>query len=58
MAVVGGGRDPRAARQALILEHNGSRIGWIACNDVGPAFAIANDDPNLLIRAATGRRRL
>lgn len=45
VSVVGGGRDPRAARQPLILEHNGSRIGWIACNEVGPAFAIANDDP-------------
>ncbi len=45
IALVGGGRDPRAARQPLIIEHNGSRIGWIACNEVGPAFAIANDDP-------------
>lgn len=45
-AVVGGGRDPRAAREALILEQNGSSIGWIACNEVGPAFAIANADPN------------
>ena len=43
---VGGGRDPRAAREALILERNGSRIGWIACNEVGPAFAFASDDPN------------
>ena len=45
MAVVGGGRDQRSARQPLILERNGSRIGWIACNEVGPAFAIASDDP-------------
>ena len=46
MATVGGGQDMQAAREALILEHNGSRIGWIACNEVGPAFAYANDDPN------------
>ncbi len=45
-AVVGGGRDLRAAREALILENNGSRIGWIACNEVGPAFAYASDDAN------------
>ena len=52
IALVGGGRDPRAARQPLIIEHNGSRIGWIACNEVGPAFAIANDDP----RSSYGQR--
>ena len=46
VAVVGGGRDPQAARRPLILEHNGSRVGWIACNDAGPAYAIANADPN------------
>lgn len=46
LAVVGGGRDPQMARQPLILERNGSRIGWIACNEVGPAFAYASDDPN------------
>ena len=45
-ATVGGGRDPGAAREALMLERNGSRIGWIACNEVGPAFAYASDDPN------------
>ncbi len=48
LAVVGGGRDLRAAREALVLEHKGSRIGWIACNDVGPAFAYVNEDPNSL----------
>ena len=52
IALVGGGRDPRAARQPLIIEHNGTRIGWIACNEVGPAFAIANDDP----RSSYGQR--
>ena len=45
IALVGGGRDPGAARQPLILEHKGSRIGWLACNDAGPAFAIVNADP-------------
>ena len=52
VALVGGGRDPRAAREALILERNSSSIGWIACNEVGPAFAYANDDSNSLF----GRR--
>ena len=45
MAVVGGGGNLQEAREPLILEHNGSRIGWLACNSIGPAFAFANDNP-------------
>ena len=45
MAVVGGGDTLAAAKQPLILEHNGSRIGWLACNDIGPTFALASDNP-------------
>ncbi len=46
IAVVGGGRSLEEARKPLILEHNGSRVGWLACNWIGPAFAIASDNPN------------
>ncbi len=50
--LVGGGRNRERARQPLILERNGTRIGWLACNHVGPYYAFANDDP-----AALGGRR-
>ena len=43
--LVGGGRTEAEARAPLILEHNGSRIGWVACNDVGPSFAYVNENP-------------
>ena len=46
--LVGGGRDLEQARQPLVLEHNGSRIGWLACNNIGPYYAFANDDPGAL----------
>ncbi|MCY3915961.1 MAG: CapA family protein [Chloroflexi bacterium] len=47
-ALVGGGRNLEQARQPLILERNGSRIGWLACNNIGPYYAFANDDPDAL----------
>jgi len=47
-ALVGGGRNLAEARRPLILEHNGSRIGWIACNNIGPYYAFANDDTEAL----------
>jgi enterochelin esterase-like enzyme/poly-gamma-glutamate capsule biosynthesis protein CapA/YwtB (metallophosphatase superfamily) len=46
--MVGGGRSLSEARQPLILQHNGSRIGWLACNNIGPYYAFANDDPDAL----------
>jgi enterochelin esterase-like enzyme len=46
--LVGGGQTKAAGREPLILEHNGSRIGWIACNHVGPYYAMANEDENAL----------
>ncbi|MCY3779689.1 MAG: CapA family protein [Chloroflexi bacterium] len=46
IAVVGGGRSLEEARAPLILDHNGSRIGWLACNWIGPNFALASDNPN------------
>ena len=48
MAVVGAGQDLESARQPLILNHNGNRIGWLACNAVGPYYALANDDESAL----------
>ncbi|MEL6272973.1 MAG: CapA family protein, partial [Chloroflexota bacterium] len=44
MRTIGGGETPEDAQQPLILEHNGSRIAMLACNDVGPYYAIASDD--------------
>ena len=46
-ATVGGGRSRDEARTPLLIEHNGSRIGWLACNAIGPPYAFANDDPDL-----------
>lgn len=46
--LVGGGRTLAEAREPLILEHNGSKIGWIACNHVGPYYALVNEDESLL----------
>jgi len=46
--LVGGGRNIEGARQPLILERNGSRIGWLACNNIGPYYAFANDAPEAL----------
>jgi len=45
---VGGGRTENDAYKPLILESNGSTIGWVACNYVGPYYAIVNEDENLL----------
>lgn len=46
--VVGAGRDLEAARQPLLLEHNGNRIAWIACNAAGPYYALVNEDETML----------
>lgn len=45
---VGGGLTKEEGRNPLILEHNGSRIAWVACNHIGPYYALANEDPNAL----------
>jgi len=39
---IGGGLTPEQARQPLILEQDGQRVGWIACNAVGPFYALAS----------------
>ncbi|MCY4018596.1 MAG: CapA family protein [Chloroflexi bacterium] len=46
--VVGGGRSRDDARKPLILSHNGNTIAWLACNAVGPYYALVNEDPNAL----------
>lgn len=48
MLVVGGGANATEARTPLLITHNGTRIGWVACNFVGPYYALANDDEALL----------
>lgn len=46
--VVGGGRSRAAAREPLILAHNGNTVAWLACNAVGPYYALVNEDPSAL----------
>ncbi len=43
MSTIGGGATLAEARRPLLLEHNGSRIAMLACNWVGPYYALAND---------------
>jgi poly-gamma-glutamate synthesis protein (capsule biosynthesis protein) len=40
---VGGGLTLDDARRPLLIEHNGSRIGWVACNWNGPDHAWVNE---------------
>jgi enterochelin esterase-like enzyme len=53
--VVGGGDTLAEAQSPLILEHNDSTVGWIACNHVGPYYALVNEDPLALggVRSGT-----
>lgn len=48
MQVIGGGTDVDTARTPMMIEHNGHSVALLACNAVGPYYALANDDPNLL----------
>ena len=41
---IGGGVNQEAARQPLILKHNGSTIIMLACNAVGPYYALADEN--------------
>lgn len=47
-ATVGGGSTPDEARQPLIKDINGTRVGWIACNVPGPYYALANASEGVL----------
>lgn len=49
---VGGGETLSIARDPLILSHNGNRIAWVACNWVGPYYALVEENPS-----ATGGAR-
>lgn len=40
---VGGGMDISEAQAPFIRDINGTTIGWIACNDVGPYYALVDD---------------
>lgn len=45
---VGGGETLAEARRPLLLEHNGNRVALVACNWVGPYYALVNEDLSLL----------
>lgn len=47
IATVGGGTSLAEARSPLLLEHNGNSIALLACNWIGPYFALVNEDPTL-----------
>jgi len=47
-ATVGGGSTPDEARQPLIKDINGTRVGWLACNVPGPYYALATTDEGAL----------
>lgn len=40
---IGGGAQIDDARKPLILDHNGNTIAMVACNDVGPYYALADE---------------
>jgi len=44
IATVGGGRTLAEARAPLLLEQPAGRVGWLACNAVGPTFALVNEN--------------
>ncbi|MBX3063838.1 MAG: CapA family protein [Anaerolineae bacterium] len=44
MLTVGGGVNLADAEKPLIVEHNGAKIGMIACNWAGPQWALAKAD--------------
>ena len=42
-ATVGGGESLAVARQPFLWEGAGGRVAWLACNAVGPYYALADD---------------
>ncbi len=48
IAPLGGGQTLAEARQPLIITHNDNSIAMIACNWVGPYYALVNENPALL----------
>ncbi len=47
MLTVGGGETLMDARQPVILQHQDNMIAMIACNWIGPYYALVNEDPAL-----------
>jgi hypothetical protein len=41
MGTFGGGRDEAAARQPLLMNHNGNRLAFLGYNQFGPEYALA-----------------
>lgn len=54
MAIIGGGRTLIEARTPFIINHNGNRIAMLACNWVGPYYALVNENPALTGGARPG----
>lgn len=54
METVGGGDSLSEARAPLIIESNGTTIGMLACNAIGPYYAFVNEDENALGGARGG----
>lgn len=42
--LLGGGDNLEQARQPLILDHHGNRVALVACNWIGPYYALAGED--------------
>jgi enterochelin esterase-like enzyme len=54
IATVGGGDSLSEARAPYIIESNGTTIAMLACNYVGPYYALVNEDENMLGGARGG----
>jgi enterochelin esterase-like enzyme len=54
IATVGGGDSLSEARVPYIIESNGTKIAMLACNAVGPYYALVNEDENALGGARGG----
>ncbi|MGB1288541.1 MAG: CapA family protein, partial [Aggregatilineales bacterium] len=46
--IIAGGETTDEAREPYRIEHNGNNIVMLACNAVGPYYALVNEDENLL----------
>jgi enterochelin esterase-like enzyme len=48
MMTLGGGETLAEAREPVIIEHHGNSVSMLACNWVGPYYALVNENPALL----------
>jgi len=44
MEYFGGGEDLNDAFQPVLIEHNGNRLAFLGCNQIGPKYAWAGDE--------------